>query len=314
MKNIAKNWPLGFLGFLFYKAFPEYWRKIGLICSGSHGLFGLFILFPKRNRKVWNRPTRREHFADGRKECLGRIPPARQIFGRHRFGFFQTYTAFVSSQSVIAVWSAQFLCRKFCMSRRVVFYSSFGSASRWISFLIRIKIKNIEKQNIFILVAAVLALAGLAAFLCWQNGKVAVEPEQTSIEQSSGTVQSGGDKMSIVSVSQFDNFYNIQAEYPQFKDADPAFNQKIADLINGQMENFKKRPKKISMRAMRRCRKGRWFCRNRNNRSTLSPRGRRTNQALITWASSLTSIIFPAEPMASTKFFAFNYDLASKKK
>jgi len=129
------------------------------------------------------------------------------------------------------------------MSRRVVFYSSFGSASRWISFLIRIKIKNIEKQNIFILVAAVLALAGLAAFLCWQNGKVAVEPEQTSIEQSSGTVQSGGDKMSIVSVSQFDNFYNIQAEYPQFKDADPAFNQKIADLINGQMENFKKEAK-----------------------------------------------------------------------
>lgn len=34
--------------------------------------------------------------------------------------------------------------------------------------------------------------------------------------------------------------YNIQVEYPQFKNADSAFNKKIADLINGEIDTFKK--------------------------------------------------------------------------
>ena len=50
--------------------------------------------------------------------------------------------------------------------------------------------------------------------------------------------------MSVSSVSQSDIFFNIKAEYPQFKDIDPAFNQKInskiSDLINGEISDFKK--------------------------------------------------------------------------
>jgi len=50
-------------------------------------------------------------------------------------------------------------------------------------------------------------------------------------------------KMSVVTVAQSDNFYNIRAEYPQFNDADPGFNQKIAATVNNQIEAFKKEAK-----------------------------------------------------------------------
>jgi len=49
--------------------------------------------------------------------------------------------------------------------------------------------------------------------------------------------------MSVKSVYQADNFYNIQAEYPQFKNADESFNKKISDLITEEIDNFKKEAK-----------------------------------------------------------------------
>lgn len=46
--------------------------------------------------------------------------------------------------------------------------------------------------------------------------------------------------MSVSSVSQSDNFFNIKAEYPQFKDIDPIFNKKISDFVTGEIDDFKK--------------------------------------------------------------------------
>ena len=49
--------------------------------------------------------------------------------------------------------------------------------------------------------------------------------------------------MSVVSVTQSDSFYDIQAEYPQFTGIDPAFNQKISSLVTSQIDSFKKEAK-----------------------------------------------------------------------
>jgi hypothetical protein len=46
--------------------------------------------------------------------------------------------------------------------------------------------------------------------------------------------------VSVVSISEKDSFYNIQVEYPQFKEADEAFNKKISDLVTGEIATFKK--------------------------------------------------------------------------
>jgi len=46
-------------------------------------------------------------------------------------------------------------------------------------------------------------------------------------------------QMSVASITQKDNFFNIWAEYPQFNGVDAAFNQKIADLMNKQVDDFK---------------------------------------------------------------------------
>ena len=47
-------------------------------------------------------------------------------------------------------------------------------------------------------------------------------------------------QMSVVSISQTDNFYNIQVEYPEFKSLNEKFNQKISSLIIGEIDDFKK--------------------------------------------------------------------------
>jgi hypothetical protein len=168
-------------------------------------------------------------------------------------------------------------------------------------------------KNIFILVLAAAVLAGLSAFLCWQNGRVAVGPEGTDIEQVSSTVRNGGVKMSVVSASQSDNFYNIQAEYPQFDDADPAFNQKIADLVKGQIENFKKEAKD-----------------NFDARNATMPEGEPILQEpeqpfdfIATWTqdrsgASYLSFVFDIYYFSGgahgiDQIFAFNYDLENKK-
>ncbi len=46
-------------------------------------------------------------------------------------------------------------------------------------------------------------------------------------------------QMSVASITQKDNFFNIWAEYPRFNGVDAAFNQKIADLMNKQVDDFK---------------------------------------------------------------------------
>jgi len=50
-------------------------------------------------------------------------------------------------------------------------------------------------------------------------------------------------EMSISSISQTDNFYNIQVEYPQFGDITAAFNNQVSSLINGEIVTFKKNAK-----------------------------------------------------------------------
>jgi len=52
--------------------------------------------------------------------------------------------------------------------------------------------------------------------------------------------EENGLQMSVVSISQIDNFYNIQAEYPQFKNLNEDFNQKISSLITAKIGDFKK--------------------------------------------------------------------------
>jgi hypothetical protein len=47
-------------------------------------------------------------------------------------------------------------------------------------------------------------------------------------------------ELSSNSISKTDNFYNIKVEYPQFKNIDSAFNQKISSLVTGEIEAFKK--------------------------------------------------------------------------
>jgi len=46
--------------------------------------------------------------------------------------------------------------------------------------------------------------------------------------------------MSVSFIHENDGFYNVQVEYPQFCKASSAFNEKIADLIAGKIETFKK--------------------------------------------------------------------------
>lgn len=70
-----------------------------------------------------------------------------------------------------------------------------------------------------------------ASFLVWgvQNGKLFVEKNSLPL--------------SVISVQEADNFYNIRAEYPQFKNVNPSFNKEISDLITGRIDIFKEEVK-----------------------------------------------------------------------
>jgi hypothetical protein len=50
-------------------------------------------------------------------------------------------------------------------------------------------------------------------------------------------------EMSISSISQTDNFYSIQVEYPQFGDIAAAFNDQVLSFITGEINTFKKNTK-----------------------------------------------------------------------
>jgi hypothetical protein len=90
----------------------------------------------------------------------------------------------------------------------------------------------------FALVSVVLAVG--VAVLYWNCAKVADSPASQS--ERNKTLPNSV-RMTMATVAQNDSFYNIRAEYPQFDDADPAFNQKIANTVNGQIDAFKKEAK-----------------------------------------------------------------------
>ena len=103
-----------------------------------------------------------------------------------------------------------------------------------------------KNKIVLILALVIIVLTALSAVLYWQYAKLAANANQAKVDQTcslSATTQTKGVRISVASVAQSDSFYNIQAEYPQFDAADPAFNQKIAALINSEVNNFKKEAK-----------------------------------------------------------------------
>lgn len=74
----------------------------------------------------------------------------------------------------------------------------------------------------------------LAAAVVWF-----VKNERASTEISAEK----GLEMSISSISQTENFYNIQVEYPQFGDIAAAFNDQVSSFITGEIVTFKKNAK-----------------------------------------------------------------------
>ncbi len=87
-----------------------------------------------------------------------------------------------------------------------------------------------KKTYLFIVIIMII----LAAVAVWfiKNEKVSTE---ISAEK--------GLEMSISSISQTDNFYNIQVEYPQFGDIVVAFNDQVSIFITGEIDTFKKNVK-----------------------------------------------------------------------
>jgi len=75
----------------------------------------------------------------------------------------------------------------------------------------------------------------LAGWVGWkiQNVKSPLTEEKLQTAENSLS-------MSTSFIHQTDNFYNIQAEYPQFANIDSAFNKKISNLITDEIETFKK--------------------------------------------------------------------------
>ncbi|MFA5742870.1 MAG: DUF3298 and DUF4163 domain-containing protein [Candidatus Paceibacterota bacterium] len=172
-----------------------------------------------------------------------------------------------------------------------------------------------KNKIVFVLALVIIVLAALSIFLYWQNTKLAVDASQTNTDQtcSLSTNQASGVRMSVVSASQSDSFYNIQAEYPQFDGADPAFNQKIASLINGEIEDFKKEAKD-----------------NFDARNATMPAGEAALQNpeqpfdfIATWTPAqfgsrylsfaMDIYYFSGGAHGTDQIFAFNYDLGNKK-
>jgi len=87
-----------------------------------------------------------------------------------------------------------------------------------------------KRNYLFIVIIMIILVAAAVWFV--KNEKVSTE---ISVEK--------GLQVSINSISQTDNFYNIQVEYPQFDDVASAFNDKISILITGEIDTFKKNAK-----------------------------------------------------------------------
>lgn len=87
-------------------------------------------------------------------------------------------------------------------------------------------------KTFWLVIFLVIIAIGLAV---WEEkGKKEINIEVN--QQNQGNILD----LSSSSISETNNFYNIKVEYPQFKNVDPAFNQKISSLITGEIDAFKK--------------------------------------------------------------------------
>lgn len=87
------------------------------------------------------------------------------------------------------------------------------------------------KKNYWAIIAVIVILAGGLTWI--------IKKEKQAEEKNTENAL----KVSIISISQTDSFYNIQVEYPQFKGVESAFNRKISGLIDGEIDTFKKSSK-----------------------------------------------------------------------
>ncbi|MCX6764386.1 MAG: DUF3298 and DUF4163 domain-containing protein [Candidatus Nealsonbacteria bacterium] len=95
-----------------------------------------------------------------------------------------------------------------------------------------------KKNILLIIIAIILILAGISV-LSIKNCIFFVKKNVAEENPINNNYLS----VSVIPIHQTDNFYNIQAEYPQFKNASDEFNKKIADLITEEIDNFKKSAK-----------------------------------------------------------------------
>ena len=94
------------------------------------------------------------------------------------------------------------------------------------------------KKNILLII--IIIIFSVAIFLFLQKSGFFTEK---NIIQEEFDEKENSLSFSIIPINQTDSFYNIKAEYPQFKNASNDFNKKISDLINNKIDNFKKEAK-----------------------------------------------------------------------
>ena len=107
-----------------------------------------------------------------------------------------------------------------------------------------IQYANIMKNKITWFLALVVVILAAALWFSYHNvAKPAVNGAKPAATGIGPAISPNTVPMSVVSVTQSDSFYDIQAEYPQFTGIDPAFNQKISSLVTSQIDSFKKEAK-----------------------------------------------------------------------
>jgi hypothetical protein len=93
-------------------------------------------------------------------------------------------------------------------------------------------------KKIFTLAVLLIIIALGIWFL--QSQSPVEQIEQNKQQNQEEDIQENKSLVSTSTILQLDSFYNIKANYPQFVAVDQNFNQKIADLISGKVEIFKK--------------------------------------------------------------------------
>jgi len=91
------------------------------------------------------------------------------------------------------------------------------------------------KENIWLVLIIIVIFLGAVALDIKKCGQSTISDNQS--------VDKNALQMTMVPVYQSDGFYNIKVEYPQFKNIDSAFNEKISALIQEKIDTFKKEAK-----------------------------------------------------------------------